>query len=61
LKRQRTNAVNAGHARVILLSHGGVRNREIANRLGITAQWVRRDFPRRLLLSGFGVALCNFL
>ena len=33
MKRQRTNQVNSSHARMILLSSGGVRNREIAERV----------------------------
>jgi len=41
LKRQKTNAVNSRHARVILLSRGGLRNRDIATRCDCTAHWVR--------------------
>jgi transposase len=41
LKRQRTNQVNSCRARTILLSSGGVGNREIARRVGYTPQWVR--------------------
>jgi transposase len=41
LKRQRTNHVNNGRARIILLSSGGVGNREIAGRVGYTPQRVR--------------------
>jgi transposase len=41
LKRQLTNAVNSRHARVVLLSRGGVTNREIAARVGFSPQWVR--------------------
>jgi len=37
MKRQRSNHVNASHARIILLSSGGVRNREIAQRVDRTA------------------------
>ena len=40
-KRQRTNQVNSCRARVILLSSGHVGNREIAQRVGYTPQWVR--------------------
>lgn len=40
-KRWRTNQVNRCRARVILLSSGGVCNREIAQRVGYTPQWVR--------------------
>ena len=40
-KRQRSNHVNHCRARVILLSAGGVGNREIAQQVGFTPQWVR--------------------
>jgi transposase len=40
-KRQRTNQVLSCRARVILLSSGRVGNREIAQRVGYTPQWVR--------------------
>ena len=40
-KRGRTNQVNGSRARVILLSSGGVGNREIAQRVGYSSQWVR--------------------
>ncbi len=46
MKRQRTNHVNACHARVILLSAGGVGNREIARLVGYTADWVRKIIHR---------------
>src|SRR4051794_18949087 len=41
MKRQRANAVNSLHARVLLLSRGRVANRDIAARVGYTPQWVR--------------------
>ena len=41
LKRQLSNAVNHRHARIILLSRGGVANREIADRCGCSPAWVR--------------------
>jgi len=41
MKRQSTNAVNGRHARIILLSVGGVSNRQIAERIDCTPQWVR--------------------
>jgi transposase len=41
MKRQKANAVNRAHARVILLSRGGLGNRAIAARVGCTPQWVR--------------------
>jgi transposase len=40
-KRRRTNQVNACRARIILLSFERVCNREIAQRVGCTPQWVR--------------------
>jgi transposase len=41
MKRQLANHVNSRHARIILLSRGGVRNREIAVCTDCTPQWVR--------------------
>jgi transposase len=41
MKRQLSNQVNHRHARIILLSSGRVCNREIAERVGCTPQWVR--------------------
>jgi transposase len=41
MKRQRANAVNCRHARIILLSRGRVPNREIAARVDCTPTWVR--------------------
>lgn len=46
MKRQRTNAVNSRHARIVLLSRGGLRNRDIALRVGCTPQWVRTIIHR---------------
>ena len=46
LKRQRNNQVNACHARIILLSSGGVANHEIAQRVDRTPQWVRQIIHR---------------
>jgi len=46
MKRQKTNAVNPKHARVILLSRGGVGNREIGTRVGYSATWVRQIIHR---------------
>jgi transposase len=40
-KRGRINQVNSCRARIILLSSGRVCNREIAERVGFTPQWVR--------------------
>ncbi len=41
LKRQKANAVNSRNARVLLLSRGGSRNRDIAVLCGLSPQWVR--------------------
>jgi len=41
MKRQRHNAVNARHARIVLLSRGGWSNRVIAERVDCSASWVR--------------------
>jgi transposase len=46
LKRQRANAVNACHARIVLLSRGGLRNRAIAQRVERSPQWVRTVIHR---------------
>ena len=46
MKRQLANAVNNRHARIILLSLGGMGNAAIADRAGCTAAWVRRIIHR---------------
>jgi transposase len=46
LKRQKANAVNSRHGRIVLLSRGGVRNRDIAMRCDCTPQWVRQIIHR---------------
>lgn len=46
LKRQKTNAVNGRHARIVLLSRGGVRNRDIAQRCDCSPQWARQIIHR---------------
>lgn len=46
MKRQLSNAVNCRHARIVLLSRGKVPNRQIAQRVGCTPQWVRRIIHR---------------
>lgn len=46
MKRQMCNAVNRLHARVILLSRGGVRNAQIAQRCGCSPGWVRQVIHR---------------
>jgi transposase len=46
LKRQRANHVNSRHARIILLSRGGMRNRDIAVLVDCSPQWVRRIIHR---------------
>ena len=45
-KRHRSNAVNSHHASMILLSRGGLCNREIADRTECTPQWVRKIIHR---------------
>jgi transposase len=40
-KRQHSNAVNALHARIILLSRGGLHNKTIAEQVDCSPQWVR--------------------
>ena len=46
LKRQLRNQVNSRHARIILLSRGGVRNREIARWVDCSPAWVRTILHR---------------
>ena len=46
LKRQRANAVHSRHARIILLSTGGLRNRDIATRVDCSPPGVRRVIHR---------------
>ena len=46
MKRQLSSQVNSRHARIVLLSTGGVRNREIARLCDCTPQWVRRILHR---------------
>jgi transposase len=46
LKRQRTNTVNSRHARIALLSRGGLANRAIAGLADCTPQWVRTIIHR---------------
>ena len=46
MKQERANGVNSRHAQVILLSRGGLRNREIAERAGYTPTWVRKIICR---------------
>jgi transposase len=46
LKNQKRNAVNARHARMILLSAGGMANRDIATLADCTARWVRQVIHR---------------
>ncbi len=46
MKRQTTNAVNSRHARIVLLSRGGVCNREIAERIDCSTTWVREIIHR---------------
>lgn len=46
LKRQKANQVNCSHARIILLSSGGVANRDIAQHVDRSPQWVRQIIHR---------------
>lgn len=46
MKRQLSNAVNCRHARIVLLSRGKVSNKDIAQRVGCTPQWVRQVIHR---------------
>ena len=46
MKRQLSNAVNTRHARLILLSQGGLDNRAIAERVGCSVAWVRQILHR---------------
>jgi transposase len=46
MKRQSTNLVNSRHARIVLLSRGGLRNAEIAQRCDCTPTWVRQILHR---------------
>jgi transposase len=46
MKRQLSNAVNSRHARIILLSRGGLDNWAIAERIGCSATWVRQIIHR---------------
>lgn len=46
MKRQRTNTVNSRNARILLLSRGGLRNAESAERVGCSAKWVRTIIHR---------------
>lgn len=46
MKKQRTNTVNSRHARIVLLSRGNWRNRDIAERADCSPQWVRAVIHR---------------
>lgn len=46
LKRQLRNLANSRHARIVLLSRGGVRNREIARLVDCSPTWVRKILHR---------------
>jgi len=46
MKRQLTNSVNGLHARIVLLSRGGLDNRQIASGCGCTPTWVRQIIHR---------------
>lgn len=46
MKRQLSNTVNSRHARIVLLSRGGVGNQQIAERVDCTPAWVRQILHR---------------
>jgi len=46
MKRQLVNTVNSRHARIILLSQGGLDNAAIAERAGCSSSWVRQVIHR---------------
>jgi len=46
MKRQLSNAVNSRHARIVLLSLGGLTNAGIAERVGCSPAWVRQIIHR---------------
>ena len=46
LKNERRNTVNSHHARIVLLSTGGVANRRIATLVDRSVQWVRQIIHR---------------
>lgn len=46
MKRQHCNAVNRLHARIVLLSRGGLGNRVIAEQVDCSPQWVRTIIHR---------------
>ena len=46
MKRQLTNSVNCLHARIMLLSRGGLNNRQIASHCDCTPTWVRQIIHR---------------
>lgn len=46
MKRQRTNAVNCRHGRILLLARGGLATADIASRVGCSPQWVRTIIHR---------------
>jgi transposase len=46
MKRQLVNTVNSRHARIVLLSQGGLDNVAIAERAGCSASWVRQVIHR---------------
>ncbi len=57
LKRQLSNAVNSRRARIIVLSRRGLCNREIAQGVGLSPQWVRRIIHRFQTSNGSAKSL----
>jgi len=60
MKRQSTNAVNSRHARVILLSRGGVSNAEIARRVDYSPVWGRQIIHRFNTGGVPGITWCPY-
>jgi transposase len=60
MKRQRANAVNGRHARIILLSRGGRRNRAIAAEVDCSPQCVRLVIHRFNADGVYGIAWYPF-
>src|SRR4051794_13869170 len=60
-KGQRANAVNYRHARIVLLSRGGLRNRDIATQAGCSPQGVRTILHRFNAQGLDGITWCPYL
>src|SRR4051812_6057696 len=60
MKRQRGNAPNSLHARIVLLSRGGLGSRAIAGRVGCSPQWARTIIHRFNADGLDGITYCPF-